>query len=132
MIILLASYPKSGNTLLRSILSSYFYTSDGMFKFGNLNKIIQFPIVDQFMSIGVDIKNDKEVFNNFINAQNAINKNSSKIKFLKTHSSLSKMYDCDFTDLKIPLALFLSYEILVTLLPPSPTTMVQALMIQLI
>ena len=100
MIIWLASYPKSGNTLLRSILSSYFYTSDGMFKFGNLNKIIQFPIVDQFMSIGVDIKNDKEVFNNFINAQNAINKNSSKIKFLKTHSSLSKMYDCDFTDLK--------------------------------
>ena len=100
MIIWLASYPKSGNTLLRSILSSYFYTSDGMFKFSNLNKIIQFPIVDQFMSIGVDIKNDKEVFNNFINAQNAINKNSSKIKFLKTHSSLSKMHDCDFTDLK--------------------------------
>ena len=31
MIIWLASYPKSGNTLLRSILSSYFYSKDGDF-----------------------------------------------------------------------------------------------------
>ena len=29
MIIWLASYPKSGNTLLRSILSTYFFSEDG-------------------------------------------------------------------------------------------------------
>ena len=36
MIVWLASYPKSGNTLLRSILSSYFFSNDGEFKFENL------------------------------------------------------------------------------------------------
>ena len=41
MIIWLASYPKSGNTLLRSILSSYFFSNDGEFKFENLYQIDQ-------------------------------------------------------------------------------------------
>ena len=31
MIIWLASYPKSGNTLFRSILSAYFFSKDGRF-----------------------------------------------------------------------------------------------------
>ena len=39
MIIWLASYPKSGNTLLRSILSSYFYSNDGIFTFENLGNM---------------------------------------------------------------------------------------------
>ena len=67
MIIWLASYPKSGNTLLRSILSSYFYSKDGEFSFNNLNYISQFPLTSQFMSAGINIDNDKEVFKNFIN-----------------------------------------------------------------
>ena len=39
MIIWLASYPKSGNTLLRSMLSSYLFSEDGIFKFDLLKKI---------------------------------------------------------------------------------------------
>jgi len=100
MIIWLASYPKSGNTLLRSILSTYFYSSDGNFKFEYLDKISQFPLANHFMSLGVDINNDELVFKNFINAQNLINQKTGKVKFLKTHSSLCKMYDCNFTDFK--------------------------------
>ncbi len=100
MIIWLASYPKSGNTLLRSILSTYFYSSDGNFKFEYLDKISQFPLANHFMSLGVDVNNDEQVFKNFINAQNLINQESSKVKFLKTHSSLCKMYECNFTDFK--------------------------------
>ena len=100
MIIWLASYPKSGNTLLRSILSSYFYSNDGIFTFENLEKISQFPQTSHLMSIGVDVDNEKEVFKNFINAQNFINKDNDKVKFFKTHSSLCKMYDSNFTDLK--------------------------------
>ena len=100
MIIWLASYPKSGNTLLRSILSSYFYSEDGIFNFKNLEKISQFPQTSHLMSIGVDVNNEKEVFKNFINAQNLINKERQKVKFFKTHSSLCKMYDSNFTDLK--------------------------------
>ena len=99
MIIWLASYPKSGNTLLRSILASYFYSDDGLFKFENLYKITQFPLSEQFMSLGVDIDNDREVFKNFINAQKLINQEKGKIRFFKTHSSLCRVYDQNFTDL---------------------------------
>ena len=100
MIIWLASYPKSGNTLLRSILSTYFYSSDGNFKFEYLDKISQFPLTNHFMSLGVDVNDDEQVFKNFINAQNLINQETGKVKFLKTHSSLCKMYECNFTDFK--------------------------------
>ena len=100
MIIWLASYPKSGNTLLRSILSSYFYSSDGDFKFDNLYKISQFPAIHHFMRLGVDVENEIEVFKNFINAQNLINEESKKAKFFKTHSKLCQMYGSNFTDLK--------------------------------
>tara|TARA_B100001250_G_scaffold346109_1_gene315820 strand:- start:1403 stop:2242 length:840 start_codon:yes stop_codon:yes gene_type:complete len=100
MIIWLASYPKSGNTLLRSILSSYFYSNDGVFKFENLAKISQFPMSNHLLSLGVNVDDEKEVFKNFINAQNFLNQDKGKIKFFKTHSSLSKMYECDFTNLQ--------------------------------
>ena len=100
MIVWLASYPKSGNTLLRSILSAYFYSEEGNFKFKNLYKISQFPAVRHFMRLGVDVENEEEVFKNFINAQNLINEESKKAKFFKTHSSLCQMFGCNFTDLK--------------------------------
>ena len=99
MIVWLASYPKSGNTLLRSILSAYFYSGEGDFKFDNLYKISQFPAIPHFMRLGIDIDDEKKVFENFINAQNLINEESKKAKFFKTHSKLCKMYGSDFTDL---------------------------------
>ena len=99
MIIWLASYPKSGNTLLRSILSTYFYSSDGVLKFENLDKISQFPQSHHFLPLGIDIENEEQVFKNFINAQNFINEDKGKLKFFKTHSSLCKMYDSNFTDI---------------------------------
>ena len=104
MIIWLASYPKSGNTLLRSILVSYFYSNDGVLEFEDLIKINQFPLSEQFMSLGIDIENDREVFKNFINVQKSINQEIGKIKFFKTHSSLCKVYDYNFTDLHNTLA----------------------------
>ena len=100
MIIWLASYPKSGNTLLRSILSSYFFSNDGEFKFENLYQITQFPLLEHFTSIDIDINVDKAVFKNSINAQKFINKEKGKVKFFKTHSSLSKIDDYNFTDLQ--------------------------------
>ena len=99
MIIWLASYPKSGNTLLRSILASYFYSNDGSLKFEDLYNITQFPLSEQFLPLGIDINNDREVFKNFINAQKLINQEKGKIRFFKTHSSLSRVYDNNFTDL---------------------------------
>jgi len=43
MIIWIASYPKSGNTYLRSFLSTYFYSKNGKFDFNLLLNINQFP-----------------------------------------------------------------------------------------
>ena len=97
MIIWLASYPKSGNTLLRSILATYFYSKDGNLRLNYLNNIQQFPAIEHFKNISVDILDEKKVFKNFIEAQKYINKDK-KLKFIKTHSSLTKINDTNFTD----------------------------------
>ena len=47
----LSSYPKSGNTLIRSILISLFFTEDGIF---NLNL---FPKITQFEKVSLIYKN---------------------------------------------------------------------------
>ena len=61
MIIWLASYPKSGNTWLRSIISSLVYTEDGLFSFKLLNKIPQFPSQKYFKEFTNDFTNIHEI-----------------------------------------------------------------------
>ncbi len=95
MIIWLASYPKSGNTFLRSLLSSYFFTNDGLFNFEVLNTIKQFPHYSLFKKIGVNLKDEKKVLENYVKAQELFNTKES-LQFVKTHSSLLK----GFTDYK--------------------------------
>ena len=87
MIIWLASYPKSGNTLLRSILGTYFFSNDGVFDFQYTYKIGQFPVLDYFKRAGVDITNDEEIFRNYLKAQDLFNKENKSVKFFKTHSA---------------------------------------------
>ena len=100
MIIWLASYPKSGNTFLRSLLASYFYTKDGDFTFDLLKEIKQFPVNENFTQINVDFNDKYSVAENYIKAQEEINKNKS-LTFLKTHSSFCKMYNkFNFSNLK--------------------------------
>ena len=92
MIVWLASYPKSGNTFLRSLLTSYFYSEDGNFNFGLLKETNQFPDKNIFSRLGVDIKDNYKVAENYLKAQEEINK-SNKLELLKTHSSFCKMYN---------------------------------------
>jgi len=100
MIFWLASYPKSGNTLLRSILASYFFSENGNFDFNHLYKIGQFPSLKHFKDIGIESSNTEEIYSNIIKAQEFINKDSNQVKFFKTHSALAKINDNHFTDLK--------------------------------
>ena len=51
MIVWLASYPKSGNTLVRSILTSLIYSKDGNFNFNLLQKIDQYPLKKHFKGL---------------------------------------------------------------------------------
>ena len=100
MIIWLASYPKSGNTLVRSMISAYFFSKDGIYNFDLINNIKQFPKIGLFQKIGINIKDDKEVIKNYVKVQNTFNTKNS-LQFLKTHSYLFNFENkYPFTDLK--------------------------------
>ena len=43
MIFWIASYPKSGNTWIRALISAYYYSQDGLFTEQLIKKIGQFP-----------------------------------------------------------------------------------------
>lgn len=81
----LASYPKSGNTMLRAIFSSYFHSPDGNFDFNYLNTIPQFPNNEAYEKIGIDPTDENSVVKNYINVQKIYVKEKN-LQFLKTHS----------------------------------------------
>ena len=98
MFVWLASYPKSGNTLLRSMLAAYFFSEDGIYNFSLNDNIRQFPSTKLFERMGIDITNEKEVIKNYIKAQESINQ-KGKLQFLKTHSYLFNIDNVPFTNL---------------------------------
>ena len=101
MIIWLASYPKSGNTFLRSLLTSYLLTDDGKFDEKKLKEINQFPNLSLFKNLGIDTSDDLQIVKNYVKAQEKINSlDANKIRFIKTHSSLNDINGYKFTDLK--------------------------------
>jgi len=98
MFIWLSSYPKSGNTFVRSLLSSYFFSEDGNFDFSMLKNILQFPNKRIFENLGINLKDEKEVVRNYLVAQKTINK-KGVVQFLKTHSYLFDIENNPFTSL---------------------------------
>ena len=97
MIIWLASYPKSGNTLVRSILTSLIFTNDGKVDFEKLHRINNFPAGPFFEKFTSDFGNIKEMSKYWIKAQEVLNKNK-KLKFFKTHNSLCSINGNAFTN----------------------------------
>jgi len=64
MIIWISSYPKSGNTWVRSIISSLVHSESGIFHFNQLTKIPQFPhekYFQEFTNNFRDINQNKKV-----------------------------------------------------------------------
>ena len=97
MIIWLASYPKSGNTWLRSIIGALLFTNDGIFNFKLLKKIRQFPVHYQFEGLIRDPNDIHEIKKKWITAQNNLNLDK-KIKFLKTHQGFYVVDNYPFTN----------------------------------
>ena len=93
MIIWISSYPKSGNTYVRSFLSAYYYSKSGEFDFNLLLNIKQFPSERFANSKSYTFINAAE---NWINNQN-IFFDKNKIFFLKTHNSLEPYFGNKFT-----------------------------------
>lgn len=100
MIVWLASYPKSGNTLVRSMLASYFFSKEGLYNFDLISNIKQFPNISLFEDLGINIRDEEEVIKNYIKVQNSFKKENS-IQFLKTHSYLFNFHNkYPFTNLE--------------------------------
>ena len=97
MIVWLASYPTSGNTFVRSLLSSYIFSNDGNFNFELLKNVKQFPDNLLFEQLGVNTDNEIEMYQNYINSQKIFN-NKDSIRFLKTHSCFVNTDEFKFTD----------------------------------
>ena len=97
MIIWLASYPKSGNTWVRSIITSLLYSEDGNFDFSLIGKIDQFPEKKYFKNLIKDFKDFHEIFRNWIIAQDIINLDG-KIKIFKTHQGKYTIKNNNFTN----------------------------------
>ena len=93
MIIWIASYPKSGNTYIRSFLASYYYSDSGKFSFDNLLKIHQFPNMkfSQFKT-----SSREEASKNWIFNQNIFFK-KSELNLVKTHNCLYPYSGNEFT-----------------------------------
>ena len=97
MIIWLASYPKSGNTWLRSLLSSYLFSKDGIFNFKLLNKIKQFSSKNITSNFKNETSYQTRVSQNWIPAQEIINRDN-KIHLLKTHNAMCEINGNRFTN----------------------------------
>jgi hypothetical protein len=104
MIIWLASYPKSGNTWMRTMISSLLYTDDGVFDFSLLKKIDQFPEKKFFKNFVKDFSDFDNIKKNWIVAQDKINLDN-KIKLLKTHQGNFTVGNNSFTNHENTLAI---------------------------
>ena len=97
MIIWIASYPKSGNTYLRSFLASYYFSDDGKFNFDLLLKIHQFPNM-KFSKL--KSTNKEEASKNWIFNQSSFFKNLD-LNLVKTHNCLYPFKNNEFTTTNI-------------------------------
>ena len=97
MIIWLASYPKSGNTWVRSMIAALIHSNDGVFNFELLKNIQQFPEKKFFKDIINDFSNFDEIKQNWIEAQERINLNN-KINLFKTHQGKYTVGEHNFTN----------------------------------
>ena len=93
MIIWIASYPKSGNTYLRSFLSSYYFSKNGKFDFSLLENIKNFPGIHYSKNRS---DSNLEASRNWIINQNYFFERE-KLNFLKTHNSMKLFEGNKFT-----------------------------------
>ena len=97
MIIWISSYPKSGNTWLRSLISNYFFSKDGNFSFELIKQIDSFPSSKFFTNYDDKFEKLEDTSKYWIKEQEKIN-SSKKIFFLKTHNALCKINGNKFTN----------------------------------
>ena len=93
MIIWVASYPKSGNTWVRALLTSYYYTDDGHY---DPKQLIQIPDYPNPKIVGKKFIADNTVHLHWDKSQKNLCKDN-KVIFLKTHNALLRVGNYPFT-----------------------------------
>ena len=93
----IASYPKSGNTWLRALLTSYFYSEDGNFDFKLLPKIYQFPAKKFFTEYEKKFNKITDTAEFWLDAQKKINLGRN-FRIFKTHNAFLDVNNFRFTD----------------------------------
>ena len=97
MIYWIASYPKSGNTWLRILLSCYFYTKDGFYDENSLKNIQQFPEKQYFQEFNYNQNIIGDTTKYWLKAQEKINEDK-KLRFFKTHNVFGLVNNSHFTN----------------------------------
>ena len=97
MIIWLASYPKSGNTWLRSFLINYLNKRTSNFDFSLLDQIRRFPRRELYDQLKVNFNKFPEIVSNWINMQEFINL-KNEFTYLKTHNAMCTIDNHPFTN----------------------------------
>ena len=92
MIIWIASYPKSGNTWVRSFVTAYYFCENGIFDINKLNLIQDYPNKQFFK----ETVKKGEIHKHWDSSQKDIC-NEKEVKFLKTHNSLITAFGNEFT-----------------------------------
>jgi len=100
MICWIASYPKSGNTWIRALISTYLYSENGEFNFSLLEKVPKF-IQDKYFSPLIKLyelkKDPLKITEYWKDAQSRINL-INQTMFFKTHNACVSYKDRWFTD----------------------------------
>jgi len=97
MIIWLASYPKSGNTWLRSFLVNYINKRTSNFDLNLVEQIQKFPDPKFFDEFNVNLNKFSEIVKNWINMQELINL-KNEFTYLKTHNAMCTINNYSFTN----------------------------------
>ena len=93
MILWIASYPKSGNTYIRSFIAAYYFSKKGKFDFDQLVNILQFPSIKFSKK---EYFNFKDAASNWIHNQNYFF-GKENFRILKTHNTLNNFQNEKFT-----------------------------------
>tara|TARA_A100001015_G_scaffold290630_1_gene363903 strand:- start:391 stop:1242 length:852 start_codon:yes stop_codon:yes gene_type:complete len=100
MIVWIASYPKSGNTWVRALISHYFFSKDKKFSFDLLKHIPNFNVGD-FISEKTPLKSNEDIIKNWLPAQRFINQKFKRNLLFKTHNACIKIDENEFTNKEV-------------------------------
>ena len=97
MIFWIASYPKSGNTWLRTLISAYYYSKDGIYEENLIKNIGQFPEKKHFQDFDYLSHVVIDTTRFWLKAQERINQDK-KLRFFKTHNVFGAINGRKFTN----------------------------------